>query len=253
MIQVSKTTFLTKNKDILADKPLNNNNIYLVLQFFIHSNINRYKEICKCLKFNVQLKYFSKIYLINERKYSQKELGLDDNEMKLVEQIIIGVRLKYNTVFVIVKKLKLEGYIVCCNSDIFFDKTLLNLRRTSLSLNAQKSIYMLLRFEYLREKKLGYCKLFVHPQTSAPRPDSQDAWIIHTNHLPPEELLNHLDFELGWPGCDNKIAFIFSVNGYKCYNEPWKVKTYHYHMTQIRNYSTKDLIHPPWLHIEPIL
>lgn len=253
MIQVSKTTFITKNKDILSETPRNNDNIYLVLQFFVHSNSNRYKEICKCLKLNVQLKYFSKIYLINERKYSQKELGLDDNEMKSVEQIIDGSRLKYNTLFTIVKNLKLTGYIVCCNSDIFFDKTLLNLYKTSLSLSDHKCIYSLLRFEYLNEKKLGYCKLFVHPQSNAPRADSQDTWIIHTNNLPSDELLKQLDIELGWPGCDNKVAFIFSINGYKCYNEPWKIKTYHYHMTQIRNYSAKNIIQPPWLHVQPIL
>ena len=52
-------------------------------------------------------------------------MGLDNEEIKLIEQINIGHRLKYNDIFIKVKELKLKGYIIFCNSDIFFDKTLI--------------------------------------------------------------------------------------------------------------------------------
>ena len=171
--------------------------------------------------------------------------------MNNIEQIIVGERLRFGLLFFKITQLKIKGYIVVCNCDMFYDKTLLNIRRSCLSIS--KSVYTLLRFEYLKEKKLGYCKLFIHPRTNAPRNDSQDVWIFHTNFTPDETVIEQTDFEFGMPGCDNKITFIFSQNGYVCYNEPWKVKTYHYHMTQIRNYSHKDVMPPPYLFVEPIL
>ena len=112
---------------------------------------------------------------------------------------------------------------------------------------------MLLRFEYLKEKKLGYCKLFTYQNTTIPRPDSQDSWIYHSKYRPDKRIINKCNFGFGQPGCDNKIAYIITQYGYTCYNEPWNIKSYHNHKTQVRNYTIKDVISPPWLKIEPIL
>ena len=59
----------------------------------------------------------------------------------------------YMHCFGLVKALKLNGYIIIANSDIFFDNTLLNLEKTSLS--KTKSVYALLRFEFKNEKNLN--------------------------------------------------------------------------------------------------
>ena len=246
---VNKQIYMTKNVDKLADNPHNSDNIYMFTQFFIHSDNKRNIELKYCLKENVKTNYFAKIYLMNERLYTKEELGLNETEMSMIQQIIIGERLEFGLLFFKVSQLKINGYIVFCNSDMFFDKTLLNVHRSSLSI--KKGIYTLLRFEYLKEKKLGYCKLFNHPSTNAPRPDSQDVWIYHTNFSPNEAIIETTNFEFGMPGCDNKITLIFDQNNYVCYNEPWKVKTYHYHMSQIRNYSHKDILPPPYLYVEP--
>lgn len=239
-----------RNEDILSKNNYNNDDIYFVFQFFIHSNPERRKEINTCLKKNVRLGLFKKIVMLNERIYTQEELGLNNTEMQCIEQINIGKRLKYIDVLMHVKLLKLNGYIAFGNADMFFDKTIENVRKTSLS--QKKCIYSLLRFEYLN-KKLALCKLFVNSQTQKPRNDSQDIWIYHTLQLNlTNDILRETDFFLGVPGCDNKITYIFNKYGYTCYNMPWKIKTYHYHTTQIRNYTATDRIPPPYLCVEPI-
>lgn len=239
-----------RNEDILSKNDYNNDNIYFIFQFFIHQDDERRKEIKTCLKKNVRLGLFKKIIMLNERIYNQEELGLSDSDMDSIEQINIGKRLKYNDVFIRTKILKLNGYIVFGNADMFFDKTIENVRKTSLS--QTKCMYSLLRFEYLN-KNLSLCKLFIHPRTQKPRSDSQDIWIYHTTQLElNNELLKETDFYLGVPGCDNKITYVMDKQGYTCYNMPWKIKTYHYHTTQIRNYTIKDRVSYPYLYIEPI-
>lgn len=248
---MNKQIYLTRFNDKLSKQPINNDKIYLIYQFFIHGNSERYKEIKTCLKKNVELNHFEKIILLNERNYSCEELGIKEEQMDKIQQVNINKRLKYIDVFLQVKRLKLDGYIVFANSDIFFDNTIVNLRRSCLSV--EKAIYALLRFEYTN-KKLGRCKLFNHPRTNKPRPDSQDVWIYHTQQLElTSDLIRNANFMLGMPGCDNKITYVFSELGYKCINCPYNIKTYHCHSTQIRNYTRNDVIPPPYLFLEPIL
>tara|TARA_Y100000780_G_C13688647_1_gene418626 strand:+ start:817 stop:1557 length:741 start_codon:yes stop_codon:yes gene_type:complete len=241
--------YVVSNNDYLNDTNHNDDDIYLVYQFFIHPIKERYDEIKFCLKKNIQLNIFKKIILLNERIYTKDELGLNDDEMNYIQQIDIKHRLKYNTIFTQVKLLKLDGYIAFCNADIFFDKSILNVRRSGLS--TKRIIYTLLRFNYNENSE---SKLFSFARDNMPRHDSQDTWIYHTSKLNlTNDMLKDTDFQLGMPGCDNKITFIMCKNGYKCINEPYNIKTYHYHKTEIRNYSVRDVIKPPYVFIMPVI
>ena len=252
--KINDDIFISNFDDKLKLKPINNHSIYLVQQFFIHNDSQRYKEIKYCLKENIKLNLFEKIILLNEKIYSKEELGLNDNEMNKIIQINIIHRLKYNHVFLEIQKLNINGYIVLANSDIFFDKTITNVRKSCLSLC--KSFYSLLRFEYKGEKKLGYCKLFVfgekYPNAGKERYDSQDTWIYHTSQIIiNKQLIEKCNILLGKPGCDNKITYNLFSLGYKSINSPWNVKSYHNHRTQIRNYTIIDVIEKPYLFLLP--
>ena len=76
------------------------------------------------------------------------------------------------------KNESLNGYIVTCNADIFFDKSINNLRKSNMS--KEKQLLAQLRFDYT-DKQLGKCKLF------GPRADSQDTWIWHSRFNPYKE------------------------------------------------------------------
>jgi len=233
---------INKELDIINEK----NNIYLITQFYLSNNNSRTNEIKETLKRNIKLGIFSTIYLINERNYTKEELGLNDDDLKTIKQIIFdkGSRMTYMHCFGLVKALKLNGYIIIANSDIFFDNTLLNLEKTSLS--KTKSVYALLRFEFKNEKNLNDCKIF------GPRNDSQDTWIFHSKFLPSDNQIIRTNFLLGKAGCDNAIAYLFNDFGFIVFNEPYVIRTYHYHLSQIRNYTAIDKINPPYLLIKPI-
>ena len=245
---------LSQLTDKINSKEINDDNIYLVFQFFISNNKARQNEIKFCLKRNIELGLFKKIIMLNERIYTSEELGLTDLEMKNIDQININHRLKFSSAFLEIHLKKIKGYVVLCNSDIFFDKTINNLRKTSLSID--KSLYSLLRFEYTHdgniENSMKNAKLFNHPLTNKPRSDSQDVWIYHTQQMEiNDEFIQETDFMLGVPGCDNKITYIFNKHGFKCYNEPIVIKNYHYHVTRLRTYSGADAVPRPYLYVEP--
>ena len=246
--------------------------IFLFQQFFIHRNNERYEEIKYCLKKNAENKYINTIYLLNERIYSQIELGINDDDMKKIKQINIGKRITYKYVFDYVKSQKLEGYIVLSNSDIYLDDTITNIFNTSLY--SGNCWYSQLRIEDNDKKpecpfkssmfnveghniKIGIVptytiendkivkKLFAHPNSK-----SQDTWIYHTNG----QLKNTsgCDFELGKPGCDLRISYEIHSNNKHVFNDPLYIKTFHVHSSQVRDYVEKDTIPGPYLELKPI-
>tara|TARA_Y100001980_G_C14541104_1_gene318992 strand:+ start:704 stop:2122 length:1419 start_codon:yes stop_codon:yes gene_type:complete len=223
---------LTFNKYKIYDEY--KDNIYLFQQFYIPKDDKRKKEINECLKKNIKLKSITKVVLLNERIYTIDELGITENENKKVEQIVIKIRLKYKIFFEVAQRF--TGYLLLANSDIYFDETLVNIYKSPLY--NERSCYAQLRIEHNK-------KLF------GPRSDSQDAWLFHSKHL--QLNTQHSDFELGMPGCDNKITIILAMNNYKLYNEPYRIKINHLHTSNIRGYTGKDVIPGPYLMVLPFL
>ena len=209
--------------------------IIIITQFYITKNNNRTNEIRKCLALNAHNNQVSKIYLLNEKIYSDKELGTSNDK---IQQVNIGARLKYSDVFGFVEKEKLSGFICILNSDIFFDKSVETIKRSGLE--NEKKIFCQLRYEYKDKTKLVDSNLF------GPRQESQDAWLFHSSQNIEEQFRKMFAFNLGLPGCDNKIVYLFNIIGYQCYNEPELIKCYHYHNINSRSYdiNTKSLPRP---------
>ena len=83
------------------------------------------------------------------------------------------------------------------------------------------------------------------------RADSQDAWFF-MGHVGNTE---GADFTLGIAGCDNKIAHLLEVRGYKVLNPAKRMKTFHYHNSGVRNYlqdgRPTHVIPPPYKILPP--
>jgi len=254
MRHIQYNFYITDFNDKLKEQKLNNDPIYLVQQFFIHSNNERFNEIRYCLKQNIQLNLFEKIILLNEKIYSKEELDLSDEHMNKIIQIDIGRRLRYKDIFEHVNKLNLKGYISIANSDIFFDETIQNVRKSCLS--KIKSLYCLLRYEYKIGKQISDCDFFrfciKHPRYGDARYDAQDSWIYHTSQIDINEIfLEQMDILLGIAGCDNVVTMKLYNMNYLCINAPSNVRTYHNHNTEIRNYDKNDPISGPYLFLKP--
>ena len=217
---------------ILSEK--HSDEVHLFLQFYIDTNETRQKEIVQCLHKNIQNRFITKIHLLNERIYKNKELGA--KSAKIV-QTNLGSRLKYSDIFHYINVNQITGYILIANSDIFFDSTLETLHYTDI--HQSKKMYAQLRYEYNS----------IDPELSTlfgPRADSQDVWILHSQHniSPEQEKLFY--FQMGKPGCDNKLVYLFYLLGFQVLNDPTRIRTYHYHSSAVRNYTKQDTVKRPW-------
>lgn len=215
--------------------------ITLIYQFFIHSDKSRKEEIKRCLKFNVLNTNISKIILLNERIYNEKELGISSSK---IEQINIGKRLRFSDVFNIVDDKKIQGYVITANADIFYNDTLRNIYSTGL--HQKKMMYAQLRFEY-KNKNLLKCKLF------GPRSDSQDAWIFHSKYNIEKKQRALFNINYGIGGCDQKVTYLLNLIGYELRNAPYLIKCFHYHTSEIRDYTNKPVIPRPHMFLIPYL
>lgn len=70
----------------------------------------------------------------------------------------------------------------------------------------------------------------VHYQNSG----SQDTWIFRGAI----KMVEGANFTQGIAGCDNKIAYLLQEAGYKVTNPSTTIKTYHLHLSGIRNQPT---------------
>ena len=220
---------------------INKEPIILIYQFFIHDDTSRNKEIRQCLKFNVQNKYIDKIILLNERKYTDDELGIKD---KKIRQVNINKRLSYKDVFNYVQGDNLKGYIITCNADIFFDDTLNKIFKTEL--HFKKQVLTPLRFDYNDNKKMPKYKLF------GPCADSCDTWIFHSKFNPTKVERKLTNFNFGFNKCDLKIAYIFNMLGYELINDPFYIKNYHFDKPERKREVTEE-VDGPYLYIVPHL
>ena len=241
IINVSKPLI---NGNTSLDKPIIDSDINVIYQYFVHRDKTRSDEIAECLRRNVLNPHVTRIYLLNERIYSDAELGvvsLSPEFRNKIVQVNVEKRLTFQATFQYITDNQVRGYNVIINADIFLDETIDLLRQSDL--HEKKRMLALLRYEFegpLVNRRLSSCKLF------GPRMDSQDTWIIHSNFNVVGKQQKAFSFEFGKPGCDNKLVYIMNILGYEVVNDPASIKTYHYHRTQIRDYTQKDVIPIPW-------
>jgi len=218
--------------------------VILIQQFYVDKIPHRHTENKFCLKQNVNNKFIDKIILLNEEIYTNEQLGLKTQSSK-IKQINIKTRLTYKDVFYYINNLNLKGYIVLANTDIFLDDTIERVKQTGLS--QERKVFCQLRHEYNGEKQLSSCTLHLN------RPDTQDAWIWHTNSIVTPKQQEMFDYRMGKNGCDNKTVYVFSILGFACHNEPTIIKIYHNHTSQIRNYLNDGKIPGPYYSIHPFV
>lgn len=245
--RIDYNMYLSEQIDFVNENNISNDPIYLIQQFYIDKNQERQQEILKCLKLNVFNNSIDKIYLLNERIYDNNELGIQSEK---IIQINIKERLTYKDAFDFIENNTItnntHAFYIISNSDIFFNKSTLELKKMNIISNNR--ILALNRYDYKNEKLLTDCKLFDNG-----RPDSQDTWILHSSNNINSKFRDIFNFNLGKPGCDNKICYLFNILNYKCYNEPTIIKTFHIHNVLSRNYTSVDKINKPYTTIFPVL
>ena len=128
--------------------------------------------------------------------------------------------------------------VIVANSDIFFDETI-NL--SDKFIKNRKNVLALTRYEYVRSGDY-YSDIMIMGC------DSQDSWI----YLSPLNIIDmDIDFGLGIPGCDNRVAYELSKK-YEVKNPSYSIKTYHLHESGFRTYDPNNRLDGEYLqvHIE---
>ena len=214
--------------------------VRLITSYYTDSNIDRQNEINECLKFNIDNKFIDEIILLCENEHPFQ------NSKKITSYPSKRPTF-YDFLLLINKITKDNDFNIMSNTDIFFDESLLHLRKYPLN----NKILCLLRWEKLMSGKSNIPVL---------RSDCQDSWIFKGKI----EIKNMwLDFQMGKLGCDNRVCYEFKNAGYKLENPCHLIKSYHLHNIKKRNYketlvgeeehkTNKDVIPPPYAWVDPL-
>jgi hypothetical protein len=127
------------------------------------------------------------------------------------------------------------GLNIIANTDIYFDEYNIGLIKASITDN---ECYALSRWDIqLGGDSVHHCSR-----------DSQDVWIFKGSIRNIKS-----DFQLGRAGIDNRIAHEISEAGYEVINPSKTIKSYHLHITGIRNYRRveSETIPKPYKLIQP--
>lgn len=233
------------------------NNIALIQQFHIPKDTSRYEEIKDTLRRNSQNPKLSTIYLLNERDYTNEELGFS-NETPLpshIKQIVISKRLTYCLAFLFVIKHIQNTHVILSNNDIYYNDTIKHIptllhRKFQ---NQPKKAGCLLRWELPRDKN---SKPYLLQRNKQVVKYCQDTWFFYSEDIKsiaPQRFENS-NFPLGVLGCDNRIAYVFhKIFQFRTFNTPNMIQSYHNHRTEIRYYDKKNVIKGPYHYPEIIM
>lgn len=207
--------------------------INLYVNYYKDNVIERNDEIEYCLKHNFDNNLIDQIFIISDCKRD----GLFLSSLPLKAHFIkIDKNNNLNKIFEIINKnSNADDISILANLDITFDDTL----------NIVKDMFDTDACIALTRYDVGENEIKFHD-----RVDSQDAWIFYGKIKNINKM--YLSFSLGVRGCDNRLAYELSRQ-YKIFNPSLTIKTYHHHLSGIRNYTQESSAVPkPYLTLKPV-
>lgn len=226
----------------------------LIINYYTDKNDARNQELKFCVSENLKNEYIDNIVLIlSENDYNQFKNTFPPSQ-KIIP-IITEIRPTYNDYFRIMRKLfDSENNInIISNLDIIIPKESLIQSKNGKCINdylTNKSTCLALtRWDIIGADTTGTWNNNIQLFDT---PDSQDTWVF----LGGVNQITGADFTLGLAGCDNSIAHLLEVSGYNVLNPSRTIKTYHFHLTNIRNYTNVvghaiERIPPPYKLLHP--
>ncbi len=194
--------------------------INLFINYFEHSNQDRKKELEYCVEKNKKNEWIDNIIVVNR-----------------------GERSTYGDFFRAMQPYPKDVNIIA-NADIYFDKTI------ELAIEIKKNeCYALTRWELFNDTIMTFDQRHGRP---SPPQWSQDAWIFRgcvkpENYDSVEAVHNRnqrikIPFQLGIPGCDNKIAALLREKGFIVTNPSLSIRAIHFHKNSSRSYPPFQII-----------
>ena len=230
-LKITITIGLTykKNKTTPAKTSKQNVGIQLLTTFYKESDLDRLNEFKKCIQYNVCNPYISDIHIFyeNMRKANVEEfllhpkIKLHDHDMGEKGNIAYKHFIDFAN-----EKLN-DSIVIIANTDIYFDDSLKKLQNYDF----ENKVLALTRYN---DGKYGYLGSKVWVRNTF----SQDSWIFKT---PLREVF--ADINLGWCGCDNRIAYEMEKAGLSVLNPSEDIMTWHVHKSSKRTRSEVKTYH----------
>jgi len=198
----------------------------LFAQYFVPKNSKRRAEIDECFHKNIENPLVAKFIIYFEKEADMKLLP--DNR-KIIKRLQ-SERMTYGFWLRETNKLPPGTLSILINSDIYLNET------------AQ---YLIVKTPYIQEHKKFIALSRYNPDGDGFRLNedphwTQDFWaIVRSNEDIPSALIQEASFELGQPGCDNKIAYVMHSYGYRVTNPCDFVKTIHLQADMRRSYDAR--------------
>lgn len=198
----------------------------LFAQYFVPKTSKRRAEIDECFLKNIENPLVAKFIIYFEK---EADMSLLPDNRKIIKRLQ-AERMTYGFWLRETNKLPVGTLSILINSDIYLNET------------AQ---YLIVKTPYIQEHKKFIALSRYNPDGDGFRLNedphwTQDAWaVVRSSEDIPSALLQEAAFELGQPGCDNKIAYVMHSYGYKVTNPCDFVKTIHLQADMRRSYDAR--------------
>ena len=215
-------------------------NVNLFTTFYQDKNQQRFEELKHCLRENSKVN-FGTIHIVTE-DVTVKPIIDELTAPRICRIDFVEKRPTFNNFFEVMSMGEYKNDLnIICNSDIFFTDLDPILNIYGLTEHIKNTCLALSRWDCLVDGRA------VHWDA----PDSQDTWVFFGR----PRLRTTIEFGMGISGCDNRLAWEFVNAGYNVINPSKSVKTYHYHLSNVRNYiengAVKETIPPPYFLVKP--
>jgi hypothetical protein len=208
----------------------------LTIPYFESKSNLRNNECLICLEHNINNPAIDAIILLCEIPPSNIAIL---NDPKIVIKIL-KTRPTYHEAFTIAQRYRKRKInrvsnclIIVANSDIIFDEAVISKAFSRIGKNIAIALSrwnLTLTSGLTLDAELHDCG------------DSQDSWFF-LNRIK----RGNFKFEIGIPGCDNRLAHELSVSKYRVINPAKSLITKHLHLTDFRTYSDSTVrIEPPY-------
>jgi hypothetical protein len=207
--------------------------INLFTTYFHHDSEARQKELDFCLIKNFLDQNIDKLYLFLDEKTNESDVQnkLINSGLKptnKIEFIKIDRVPTFRDWILFSKNIRDKDVSIFTNADIYFDSSILKFKEY---IRYPKSIICLSRHDDLED---GRIELHQNPEWS------QDSWAMTGESIRLVDFNSDLEISTGKCRCDNKLAYVFAVNGWDIYNPCKDLKCIHKHSSKIRDYNKFD-------------
>ena len=204
-------------------------------QYYRCKTADRQREIDECLRHNLNHPGIRKLVLFKES--DAPPLPQATVDLEVVES---NTRITYAEWFRWVKR-QGSGIALLLNADLYLDEGLEHLAAT---FDTPETFLALTRYN---PGHAGF-HLNDYPHWT------QDVWGVRADAELPESLLYASGFPLGFPGCDNRIAYVMWSHGFRVRNPCYHVRSVHLQASAGRHYDkTSDRLYGGVSYVHPSL